>query len=248
MSKVYADKIEPRNSNADVTIGASGQTVTLAGNDLRSNTVKDSGGNSLWTSDGSGNITLGASAFQSNLRLIQTQTPSNVSSVDFTTGIDSTYNVYIFTWIGVGPQDESAGGSKSVSFQGSVDSGLSFGVTAQQGVLGSHLHYDGASGTALTYETGYDVNNAAGRMYLGKEIEESAGGGNSCGEIWLFNPSSTSLVTLFQTTSVTRGTYGPATFMTCGYFNTTSAINGITFLMADTGNVMDGKFKMYGLL
>ena len=71
MSKVYADKIEPRNSNADVTIGASGQTVTLAGNDLRSNTVKDSGGNSLWTSDGSGNITLGASAFQSNLRLIQ---------------------------------------------------------------------------------------------------------------------------------------------------------------------------------
>ena len=247
MSKVYADKIEPRDSTMDVTIGTSSQTVTLAGNDLRANTVKDSGGNSLWTSDGSGNVTLSASAFQSNLRLIQTQTPSDVTSVDFT-GIDSTYNVYIFTYIGVGPQDEIAGGSKGVAFQGSVDGGLSFGVTAQQGVLGTNYWYDGASGTNLTYETGYDMNNAAGRMYLSKEIEESAGGGNACGEIWLFNPSSTSLVTLFQSDSVCRATYGPATMRTTGYFNTTSAINAITFLMADTGNVMDGKFKMYGLL
>ena len=52
--------------------------------------------------------------------MLQTQTASNSSSVDFTT-IDSTYNVYIFTYIGVGPQDEIAGGSKGVSFQGSVD-------------------------------------------------------------------------------------------------------------------------------
>ena len=56
MSKVYADKIEPRNSAHDVTIGTSTNTVTLAGNDLRANTVKDSGGNTLWTSDGSGNV------------------------------------------------------------------------------------------------------------------------------------------------------------------------------------------------
>ena len=66
MSKVYADKIEPRDSNMDVTIGTSTNTVTLAGNDLRANTVKDAGGNTLWVSDGSGNLSSVNSGMKSN--------------------------------------------------------------------------------------------------------------------------------------------------------------------------------------
>ena len=103
MSKVYADKIEPRDSSMDVTIGTSTNTVTLAGNDLRANTVKDSGGNTLWTSDGSGNLSSVNSALAGNLKLLTTQTASSSSSLSFTTLIDSTYDVYVFKFIEMHP-------------------------------------------------------------------------------------------------------------------------------------------------
>ena len=57
MSKVYADKIEPRESTTDVTIGTSTNTVTLAGNIIQAGTIKDSGGNTLVEADGIGGYT-----------------------------------------------------------------------------------------------------------------------------------------------------------------------------------------------
>ena len=108
MSKVYANNIEPRNSTMDVTIGTSTNTVTLAGNDLRANTVKDSGGNTLWTSDGSGNVSNLNSALDSNLKLISTATVTTQASVSITTGIDDTYDVYIIKWIQMHPATNSA--------------------------------------------------------------------------------------------------------------------------------------------
>ena len=56
MSRVYTDTIEPRKPTQDITLGTTGETITLPGNDLRVNTVKDKGGNTLWTSDGSGTL------------------------------------------------------------------------------------------------------------------------------------------------------------------------------------------------
>ena len=51
MSKVSADTLKSLASTQDLTIGTTGQTVTLPGNELRVNTFKDKGGNTLWTSD-----------------------------------------------------------------------------------------------------------------------------------------------------------------------------------------------------
>ena len=56
MSTIKADTVQPKDFATDITLGASGDTVSIPGNDLRVNTVKDKGGNTLWTSDGSGNI------------------------------------------------------------------------------------------------------------------------------------------------------------------------------------------------
>ena len=93
MSKVSADTLKSLASTQDLTIGTTGQTVTLPGNELRVNTFKDKGGNTLWTSDGAGNLSSVNSAFEGNLKLIQEQTASNSASISFTTGIDSTYDV-----------------------------------------------------------------------------------------------------------------------------------------------------------
>ena len=69
MSKVSADTLKSLASTQDLTIGTTGQTVTLPGNDLRVNTFKDKGGNTLWTSDGAGNLSSVNSAFEGNLKL-----------------------------------------------------------------------------------------------------------------------------------------------------------------------------------
>ena len=47
MAIVYTDTIEPRKPTQDITLGTTGETITLPGNDLRVNTVKDKGGNTL---------------------------------------------------------------------------------------------------------------------------------------------------------------------------------------------------------
>ena len=108
MSRVYTDTIEPRKPTQDITLGTTGETITLPGNDLRVNTFKDKGGNTLWTSDGSGNLTGVNSALKGNLVLLSTQTATNQASVSFTTGIDSTYELYIFKFINIVPVTDAA--------------------------------------------------------------------------------------------------------------------------------------------
>ena len=107
MSRVYTDTLEPRKPTQDITLGTTGETITLPGNDLRVNTVKDKGGNTLWTSDGSGNLSSVNSGLKGNLLLLSTQTASGDASIEFTSGIDSTYDVYIFKFINISPTTDN---------------------------------------------------------------------------------------------------------------------------------------------
>ena len=57
MSKVYADAVATPEPTDDLTLGASGDNVIIpAGATLKTNTLKDSGGNTIFTSDGSGTL------------------------------------------------------------------------------------------------------------------------------------------------------------------------------------------------
>ena len=56
MSRVYTDTLEPRKPTQDITLGTAGETISVGANSINVNTVKDKGGNTLWTSDGSGNL------------------------------------------------------------------------------------------------------------------------------------------------------------------------------------------------
>ena len=241
MAIVYADTIEPRKPTQDITLGTTGETITLPGNDLRVNTVKDKGGNTLWTSDGSGNLSSVNAGLKGNLVLLSTQTASGSASVSFTTGIDSTYDVYIFKFININPATNGA----EFTFQVSSDGGSAYGIAITSTMFVAY-HNEAGNSSNLAYESSYDLANSTSYCpvlnAMGSEADECAGG-----ELHFFAPSSTTYVKHFYSRlqEYHFSNYAQDQY-TAGYVNTTSAINAINFKM-DTGN-FDGIIKMYGLL
>ena len=111
MDIVYVDTVLPETSGVseNLNLGAAGDTVTVpAGATLKTNNITDAGGNNVITSDGSGNLTVNG-GMQGDIALLQTQTASNSSVIEFTNAITgaftSTYNTYYFTWTGVDVSD-----------------------------------------------------------------------------------------------------------------------------------------------
>ena len=123
MSTIKADTVQPKDFASDITLGASGDTVTLPGNDLRVNTVKDKGGNTLWTSDGSGNLSSVNAGLKGNLVLLDTNTFTGASSSSFTTLIDSTYDLYKFEFNAINPASDT-----HFRFNVSIDGGSNYNV------------------------------------------------------------------------------------------------------------------------
>jgi len=237
VSKVFADTIESPNEDGTVTIGTSANTVTATGNIVQANTIKDSGGNTLWTSDGSGNLSSLNSALAGNLKLLSTQTASGASSVSFTSGIDSTYDVYIFKFVDVNPATDNV----DFTFDCSVSS--SYGTTKTTTFFRSFHREDDVSD--LMYydkDLAQSTSNQPIGYFLGNGADECC-----AGELHLFNPASTTYVKHFYSRfNEYHQLSASADIFVGGYFNTTSALDGIKFLMS-SGN-FDGTIKMYGLL
>jgi hypothetical protein len=59
------------------------------------------------------------------LNLISTQTASSSSTISFTSGIDSTYDEYVFKFYDIHPATNSA----NLTFNGSSDTGSNYNVT-----------------------------------------------------------------------------------------------------------------------
>ena len=239
MSTVYTDTVKTLSPNQDLTIGTTGQTVTLPGNDLRVNTVKDKGGNTLWTSDGAGNLSSVNSGLKGNLLLLSTQTASSSASIEFTSGIDSTYDVYIFKFIDI----NAAASDPHFSFQVNASGQTGFNETITSTVFRAY-HNEADSTATLSYSTGQDQQQGTAYQCIARNVSSGA---DECaaGELHLFNPSSTVYVKHFDARTSGNAAYEMDTFA-AGYINTTSAITEISFKV-DSGN-FDGTIKMYGLL
>lgn len=239
MSKVYADAIEPVEAGNDITLGAVGDTVTLAGNDLRVNTIKDSGGNTLMVSDGSGNVSSLNRAFAGDLKLLSTQTGSGVDAITFRSGIDSTYKLYIFKFYNINPANDNV----KFQFNGSFD-GNQFGIIHTSTYFDAQHNENGGAGQ-LNYKTNHDAAQITAWQPLSYE---QGNGSDEClsGELQLFNPSNTTYVKHFTYRSnYYQNTDYSISPHVAGYFNTTTAITGLSFRM--NGGLFDGTIKMYGL-
>jgi hypothetical protein len=174
------------------------------------------------------------------MTLITTNTSSGAATSDFTSGIDSTYKLYIFKFIDVNPATDNT----HLTFQVNAASGSGFNETMTTTFFNAY-HYEDDSAAALAYNA--DLDQAQGTAYqiiavsLGSDADEC-----SAGTLWLFNPSNTTYVKHFYSTmSGTVLTPGENNTFAAGYVNTTSAIDEISFKMS-SGN-MDAVIKMYGV-
>ena len=181
--------------------------------------------------------------------LIKTLTASSSANLSFVHGssdvvLDSTYPVYRFVFTNCHP----ANNEQQLYMSGSVDSGSNFEATAKTTTCFRAYHTEGGSSGTLAYYTGGDRANSTSSQYLSVEASNENDHGVS-GTFTLFNPSSTTFVKHFISTSnsvFNDSSHTTMNFYVGGYFNTTSAINGIRFRF-NTGNMDVGTIKLYGI-
>jgi len=175
------------------------------------------------------------------MTLISEQTASASASISFTSGIDSTYPIYKFQFINIHPATDNV----SFSFNLSTDGGSNYNVTKTTTYFYAY-HNESDTATALQYVTGLDLAQSTSDQPLsnnvGNDNDQSASG-----ELFLFNPSSTTFVKHFMSTTnqYDRSDISVNPRM-AGYGNTTSAINAVRFQMS-SGNIDSGTIKLYGI-
>ena len=187
-----------------------------------------------------------AGTLSSNQVLIKEQTASSSASISFVHGssdvvFDSTYPIYRFVYINIHPSAYSY-----LAFNASTDSGSNYNVTKTNTTTSA---YHGENGSSADYyyidadlAQGTGVANISGGVHTDSDSSLS-------GQMFVFAPSSTTFVKHFLTDS-SRMDYSVVPYnnrwITSGYMNTASAINGIQFSMT-TGNIDAGTFKLYGI-
>ena len=175
----------------------------------------------------------------SSMNLISTQTASSSSTLSFTSGIDDTYDEYVFKFI-----DISNGSNATFQFNVSIDGGSNYNVAKTTTRFRAEINEDNASDNGLSYLTGEDLAQGTG----GQVIASVRSDADSCcvGTLHLFNPSSTTFVKHFiSRLHSSNGSYCEDHY-NAGYANTTSAINAIKFFMS-AGSIDSGVIKLYGI-
>ena len=174
------------------------------------------------------------------LNLISTQTASSSASIDFTSGIDSTYKEYIFKLYDIHPTND--GVDIRVNFR---DGGSSFDATKTSSFFWTY-HDEGGSTTILQYSTGRDLAQSTSADALSGNIGAD-NDQSGVATLHLFDPSNTTFVKHYIATSnvYEDGNYTINSY-SAGYCNTTSAIDGVQFIMS-SGTIQSGTIKMYGV-
>ena len=191
-------------------------------------------------------ITTPGSLSQGKMTLIKEQTASSSSSISFVDGssnvvLDNTYPIYIFKFINIHLQTDEA----NFQFNFSVDTGSNYNVTKTTTAFEAR-HEEDDDPAALGYDTGQDLAQSTSfkniYAFLGADADQSCSG-----EMFLFNPSSTTFVKHFLIrNSGIQGNDRARDNHYAGYANTTSAIDAVQFKMA-SGNIDAGTIKLYGI-
>ena len=245
MSILRVATIEPEGATSSLSLGASGDTVTSSADSIKANTFKDAGGNTLWTSDGSGTLSSMNSALSAaGPILISTNTiTSSVTESTFTTGIDATYDIYMFAFINM---EIDYNGSQIV-FQCSTDSGTTWGVEKTTTVFLTY-HNEANTTQSFTYQANQDLATSTAAQSISYQQGGNAPADESlCGFMYLYSPSNTTYVKQFiVTTQFYVATDQSWSWWGAGVFNTTSAINAIKFDSVQ-GDIVKGTIAMYGI-
>jgi hypothetical protein len=187
-------------------------------------------------------VTSFANASAGTLILLSTQTASDSATISFTTGLDSTYDEYIFKFIDIHPETDNI----SFQFNMSTDGGSNYNVTKTTTFFEAY-HTEDDTDAALGYASTRDLAQSTADQLLATTGTGNDNDQNCSGTLTLFNPSSTTYVKHFiATTNVIESRDYAWNSYIAGYGNTTSAINAVRFKMS-SGNIDDGIFKLYGV-
>jgi hypothetical protein len=174
------------------------------------------------------------------MTLISTSTVSSgVSAVNITSGINSTYDTYLFKFINIH-------GANATGFQinFSIDSGSNYNVTKTTTAVSAY-HAESGGTPNVYYIDSHDLAQSTGaKKIMGTIYNDNDNSGS--GYLYLFSPSNTTFVKHFISSTQRTDNATSNNFYTAGYGNTTSAINAVQFTMA-SGNIDSGVIKMYGI-
>ncbi len=171
---------------------------------------------------------------------IAKQTASASADISFTSGIDSTYKEYVFTFNNMHPA--SSGVDFSVGFRdGETDYDAVKTTTSFYA-----LHNESGTPSGLTYSTGTDLAQSTAFEQLGADTGNDNDQCHS-GYMHLFNPSSDVFVKHFISVG---NSYHADDYMQnhyhAGYINTVTAIDGVQFKFS-SGNIDAGDICLYGI-
>jgi hypothetical protein len=169
-------------------------------------------------------------------------TASSSATIDFTSGIDSTYKEYIFYFVNI-----HAGTNDAIfSFQADTGTNTNYNQTIMNVVFRAYHKEDG-SASDLGYRTAEDLaqSTSFSRLASGTGSDND----QSCsGYLHLFNPSSTTFIKHFTSNfSNCHENNLIQNFHTSGFFNITTAITRVRFKF-NGGNIDAGDICLYGIL
>jgi len=177
--------------------------------------------------------------------LIKTMTASSSDDLTFVNGsddvvLDSTYPIYVFKFISLHMNTDDV--AFQVNFR---DGGSSYDATKTTTNFRAQ-HDEGDTLTQITYATDRDIAQGTGVQELFCEQHGNDADASANGEMFLFNPSSTTFVKHFlaKGNHMTQSSRTANSFM-AGYCNVTAAIDGVQF-SPSSGN-FNGTIKLYGI-
>ena len=176
-----------------------------------------------------------------SMNLISTQTASSSSTISFTSGIDSTYDEYVFKFYDIHPATDNT----QFSFQVDTGTNTNYNQTITSTFFDAY-HDESDSDNAVGYRTALD--QAQGTAF--QNLTGFSGNGNdecSSGTLHIFEPSSSVFVKHFisNINDYTFANYISSSYVS-GYINTTTAITRVQFKMS-SGNIDSGTIKLYGI-
>ena len=180
------------------------------------------------------------------MTLIKTVTASSDSTISFVNGssdvvLDSTYPIYLFKFINVHPSSDNNDFSVNFSDDTSSHSYDLNKVTTYWGPMQA----EGGTAQELAYMSSQDLVGTGFQQIfrdMGADNDQSGSG-----EMWLFNPSSTTYVTHFIS-KIQGNNFNDYTEMgnIAGYINTTAAVTAVQFKFG-SNNIDSGLIKLYGI-
>ena len=181
--------------------------------------------------------------------LIKTITvSSNTATVTFLHGSSSvvfnnTYPIYLVKII----NSHNDTDDKTLRYNFTTD-GTNYNVTkTTTSFRASNYEAGGGDGEAIEYRANADLGQSANPQIFAEPMG-NANDESGSGEIYIFNPSSTTFVKHFMARFNHNSYSGKIEdYFTAGYCNTTSAVTGIRFEMEASTNIQSGTFKLYGL-